>query len=334
MLLSNIHVMKLPIRANTRSNPNRHQLRSRVKVRTGVNKKFTDAHVFEKYDTMETHIKNADHVYDTQGPPHKVNSKIIETLSDDAMKAHSNLGILFVKAILAGVFIGLGGVLCSSVGGDVPELNISNPGLQRAVFGAIGFPLSIFLVTTFGATAMTGTVVMVSCAYLMNKLSFHDLLSTLTISWLGNLIGLVAIAGLANLGNMDATIPCVAISVHKLSASWWNVFFKGIGGGILVCSAIVQAYAARNGVEKLLGIWFCISTYVICGWEHGLANAFFFPSAIFTNTDIVTWNIFIHKNLIPATIGNILGGFLLACAITIIHINNRIKIKIPSITIS
>lgn len=333
MLLSNMRVIKLPIRMSTRTKPTRHQLRSQVKAHTGVNKEFTDAHTFEKYDVMEKHIKDADHVYDAQGPPHKVNSKIIETLSDDAIKAHSNLEILFVKAILAGVFIGLGGVLCSSVGGDVPGLNISNPGLQRALFGAIGFPLSIFLVTTLGATAMTGTVVMVSCAYLMNNLTLNELLSTLSVSWIGNLIGLVSIAGLANLGNMDAAIPCVAISVHKLSASWLNVFFKGIGGGILVCSAIVQAYAARNGVEKLLGIWFCISTYVICGWEHGLANAFFFPCAIFTNTDI-TWNIFINKNLIPATIGNIFGGFLLACAMTIIHINHRIKIKMPSITIS
>ena len=98
------------------------------------------------------------------GPPHRVTDKVVEALIGDGIKASQNLELTFKKAVLAGVFIGLGGVLCSSVGGDVPGLMDTNPGLQRAVFGALGFPVSIFLVTTLGAAAFTGTIVMVAAA--------------------------------------------------------------------------------------------------------------------------------------------------------------------------
>jgi formate/nitrite transporter FocA (FNT family) len=119
---------------------------------------------------------------------------------------------------------------------------------------------------------------------------------------------------------MDAVAPCVDIALHKASATFGEVFARGIGGGILICCAICQAYAAREGVSKILGIWFCISTYVMCGWEHGLANMFFFPCAIFGNPGgVMTWGTFIGTNLIPSTLGNIVGGCILGAILTIIH---------------
>lgn len=253
-------------------------------------------------------------------PPHRVTDIVIESLMIDAIKASKNLQALFVKAILAGIFIGLGGVLCSSVGGDVPSLMDNNPGLQRAIFGALGFPVSIFLVTTIGASAMTGTIVMCAAAVYERKLRTEDAIRVLSVAWIGNAIGLLSIAILAASGSMDAVKPCMEIALHKSVASFGEVFARGIGGGILICCAICQAYAAKDGVSKILGIWFCISTYVMCGWEHGLANLFFFPCALFGNpTGPMTWSIFINNNLIPSTLGNIVGGCLLGAILTIIH---------------
>ena len=254
------------------------------------------------------------------GPPHRVTDIVIEELMDDAIKASKNLQALFIKAILAGVFIGLGGVLCSSVGGDVPSLMNNNPGLQRAIFGALGFPVSIFLVTTIGASAMTGTIVMCAAAAYEKKMRIKDAIHVLSVAWVGNAIGLLLVAILAASGSMDAVGPCMEIALHKSVVSFGEVFARGIGGGILICCAICQAYAAKDGVSKILGIWFCISTYVMCGWEHGLANLFFFPCALFGNPGgPMTWGTFITTNLVPSTLGNIVGGCLLGAILTIIH---------------
>lgn len=256
--------------------------------------------------------------------PHKVNDDVIEKIINDAVLSSKNLSILFIKAILAGIFIGLGGVLCSSVGGDVPSLMTNNPGLQRAIFGALGFPVSIFLVTTLGASAMTGTIVMCAAAVYENKMKIQNAIQVLSVAWIGNALGLISIAILAASGSMDAVEPCMSIALHKAHATFGEVFARGIGGGILICSAICQAYAAKDGVSKILGIWFCISTYVMCGWEHGLANLFFFPCAILGNPGgPMTWNIFINYNLIPSTLGNILGGCILGAVLTIIHLKSK-----------
>lgn len=254
------------------------------------------------------------------GPPHRVTDDVLKALVGDGVKAAGNLELLFKKAVLAGIFIGLGGVLCSSVGGDVPGLMAENPGLQRAVFGALGFPVSIFLVTTLGASAFTGTIVMVAAALAAARMSYKDAYNVLGVAWAGNAVGLLSVAALAASGAMDAVVPCMAISVHKASATWAQTFFRGIGGGILICCAISQAYAARDGVSKLLGIWFCISTYVMCGWEHGLANLFFFPCALFGDASgAMSWGIFISRNLIPSTLGNLVGGVILGVILTMIH---------------
>jgi len=254
------------------------------------------------------------------GPPHRVTDQVLQALIGDGCKAATNLELLFKKAVLAGIFIGLGGVLCSSVGGDCPGLIGDNPGLQRAVFGALGFPVSIFLVTTLGAAAFTGTIVMVAAALACARMSYEDAANVLGVAWIGNAVGLLSVAALAASGAMDAVAPCMDISIHKAAASWGECFARGIGGGILICCAIAQAYAAREGVSKILGIWFCISTYVMCGWEHGLANLFFFPCALFGDpTGPMSWGIFITKNLIPSTLGNLVGGAILGAILSAIH---------------
>merc|ERR1712072_977521 len=86
-----------------------------------------------------------------------------------------------------------------------------------------------------------------------------------------------------------------------------GVLVRGIFGGWLIGLAVWTSVAAKDVKSKFVTIWLCISTYVICQYEHCLANIFFVPCAIFAGAPI-TWSTFIMANLIPSTIGNFLGG--------------------------
>lgn len=237
----------------------------------------------------------------------EVFAKLVDT---GVFRSKMPLVTVLLQSIMAGCFIGFGGILCSSVGGDVGLIAQQNPGLQRFLFGAIGFPLSIFLVTLTEMHAFTASLCLYTAAVFEGYTKKTRMTQVLTMTWIGNTAGLLLMAGLAVLGNMDCVKPCWEIAAHKLSASWWEIFFRGVGGGWLVCMAVVLATTANDVISKFIGIWMCISTYVICGWEHGLANIFFIPCAIMSGAPI-TWSAFMYDSLIPSTIGNTVGGIIM-----------------------
>ena len=92
-------------------------------------------------------------------------------------------------------------------------------------------------------------------------------------------------------------------------AGWWSAFMKGIACNLLVNVAILLAFSSKTMIGKFFGIWFPIMAFVSSGFEHSVANMYFIPVGIFCGAE-VTWGQFINWNLIPVTIGNIIGGFL------------------------
>jgi formate/nitrite transporter len=98
-----------------------------------------------------------------------------------------------------------------------------------------------------------------------------------------------------------------AIAEGKVNMSWMAVFWRGVGCNWLVCLAVWLAVASDDITGKIWGIWFPIMAFVALGFEHSIANMFFIPTGIFNGAN-VTWGQFIFNNLIPATIGNIVGG--------------------------
>merc|ERR1711982_164536 len=100
----------------------------------------------------------------------------------------------------------------------------------------------------------------------------------------------------------------MGIAQHKVGLSFVEILVRGILGGWLIGLAVWTSQAAEDVGSKFVTIWLCISTYVICQYEHCLANLFFVPCAIFAGAPI-TWEQFITRNLIPSTIGNFIGGF-------------------------
>jgi formate/nitrite transporter FocA (FNT family) len=141
------------------------------------------------------------------------------------------------------------------------------------------------------------------------SIKFETMFKNLMYAYLGNAIGLITIAWLANLGHLPAVPAAVLIAKHKVfDYSAGALLFRAVLGGWLIGLAVWTSQAAEEVSSKFVTIWLCISTYVMCQYEHCLANLFFVPCAIFAGAKI-TWGQFIMQNLIPTTIGNFIGGF-------------------------
>ena len=221
------------------------------------------------------------------------------------------LNKLFILALLAGFYIGIGGLLAITVGGGIPEIQASNPGLQKFIFGAV-FPLGLILVVVAGAELFTGNTALMVPGIIAKKLTYRDLFTNWVIVYLGNFLGSILLAYFfAYKTAVFSTAPwldhVINIGTKKVTADTSVIFIKAIACNWLVCLAIWLSIAAKNLSGKILGIWFPIMGFVAMGFEHCVANMFFIPTAIFYGAPI-SWTDFMLNNLIPATLGNIVGG--------------------------
>jgi formate transporter len=219
---------------------------------------------------------------------------------------------LFFRSLFAGLFVGFGGILTSSVGFDMNVQPWSpGNGLQRFFTGAVGFPLSILLISSTGCGAWTGDMLLVARALFSKskKTTLRDALRFGLLTWTGGLFGTMVMAALATGAALPACGPCIAIAEHKMSLNFLQTFLRGIGGGTLICLAIFLSKLNREMIGKLIGIWFPISTYVICDFEHVLATMFFLACAKFNGYSINLKQAL--QVLVPSTLGNIVGGGLL-----------------------
>lgn len=233
-------------------------------------------------------------------------------------KIGMEFGPLLTLSFLAGAFIAFGGLLAVIVGGGVPDIKLANPGLQKFIFGAV-FPVGLILVVVAGAELFTGNTACCVPAVLSRKASWSGLARNWTVSYVGNLIGSIFVVFfLAYMTGLFASDPWLlsitGIAEAKVSQGFWPLFFKGIGCNWLVCLAVWLAIASDDVASKILGVWFPIMAFVAIGFEHSVANMFFIPAGIMYGAS-VTWADFFIANLIPVTLGNIVGGALFVGAI-------------------
>lgn len=227
-------------------------------------------------------------------------------------------GPLLTLGFLAGAFIAFGGLLAIIVGGGLPGIQAENPGLQKLIFGSV-FPVGLVLVVVAGAELFTGNTACVIPALLSGKIRLTGFVSNWGLSYVGNFIGsifvvffLTYMTGL--LANDPWLSTTIGIAEAKVAQGFWPLFFKGIGCNWLVCLSVWLAIASDDVVSKVFGIWFPIMAFVAIGFEHCIANMFFIPAGIFYGAQ-VTWSQFFINNLIPVTLGNIIGGALFVGAI-------------------
>jgi len=221
---------------------------------------------------------------------------------------------IFALGILSGAHIGFGAYLMLSVGGACPGLAASNPGLQKIVAGAFGLPFGLMMTLVTGAELFTGNTALVTAALLEGKASLGELIKSWTVSYTGNFVGSLALAALvATAGTMVGGGAAVGAAVAKTSLSFKTALVRGILCNWLVCMAVWMASMAKDLPGKIVAIWFPISAFVALGLEHSVANMFIIPLGIMSGA-AVTWKDFLLKNLLPVTLGNIIGGAVLVAA--------------------
>lgn len=210
--------------------------------------------------------------------------------------------------ILAGVYIGFGALLMLSVGGACPGLAATNPGLKAIVSGVFGLPCGLLMVLLAGAELFTGNTALVTAALIERRATASQLLKSLSVSYLGNLVGSLALAALAfHAGMLGPEHAAAKAAVAKTSLAWVPAFVRGILCNWLVCMAIWLATAATTLPGKALAVMFPIPAFVAMGLEHSVANMFIIPAGILAGAP-VSWSAFFTANLLPVTLGNTVAG--------------------------
>jgi formate transporter len=249
-------------------------------------------------------------------------------------KAVMGLRNTFALSILAGAFIAMGAVYATTVtagvGGHIPF------GVARFLAGLV-FSLGLILVVVAGAELFTGNNLIVM-AWANRRITSWQVSRNWTIVYIGNLVGSIATAllmllsGQYEFGRGLVGIQVLNIALAKCQLGFVQAVALGIGCNALVCLAVWLCYSARSTTDRILAIIFPISAFVADGFEHCVANMYFIPIGLFvkgwapasfwatigkTPADFndLTWYNFLVWNLIPVTIGNIVGGAVLVALI-------------------
>ena len=252
---------------------------------------------------------------------------------------------VFMLSVLAGAFISLGAIFATTVGAGgmavastdgTIAFNTGLPyGLTRLLMGFV-FSLGLILVVVGGAELFTGNNLIVM-AWANGKVTGRALLRNWAIVYLGNFFGSIGTVILMfftrqyTFGANSVGITALKIGVAKVEFTFLQAIALGILCNALVCLAVWLTYSARSTLDKILAILFPITAFVAVGFEHSIANMYFIPYALFikdfdpnfvstvsdkvAHLDLLTWQAFLFSNLIPVTIGNIIGGAVLVAAI-------------------
>jgi formate/nitrite transporter len=245
-------------------------------------------------------------------------------------KAEAPLLATFTLAVLAGAFISLGSVFATTVAagasGVVPF------GIVRLLAGLV-FTLGLVLVIVGGAELFTGNNLIVM-AWAGRKVSSRGMLRNWGIVYAGNFVGAIGTAALVFISRQytfgGGSVGDVALgtAVAKVGYGFVQAIALGILCNALVCLAVWLTFSARSTIDKIAAIILPIAAFVAAGFEHSIANMYFVPIALFikafdpaftaaSGVDVssLTWASFLAANLLPVTLGNIIGGAVLVAAV-------------------
>ena len=233
-----------------------------------------------------------------------------------------------VLAILAGAFISFGAIFATTVTAD---LTLSHSFTK--LIGGLAFSLGLILVIVGGAELFTGNNLIVM-AWANKRIKTSQVLKNWSIVFFGNFVGAISIVVLMfysqqySSGTGGIGAKALSIAETKCSLGFIQAVVLGIFCNMLVCLAVWLCYSAKTTSGKILSILFPITAFVAAGFEHSIANMYFIPKALLIKSyatgefwaginsssemyENLTWSNFIVNNLIPVTIGNIIGGAVL-----------------------
>jgi formate/nitrite transporter len=250
-----------------------------------------------------------------------------QTVENACKKANTKVSRLLVLGILAGAFIGF-----AAQGSNAVIYNIPWAGVGKALAGAL-FTTGLMLVIVAGSELFTGNTLMVA-ALINKRITWGGLLKNWITVYAGNFIGAVLIAWFIYMsGQLDFSEGLlggftIKTAAYKISLSFTKAFIMGIMCNWLVTLAVWMAYGTKDMAGRLLAIFFPIWLFIASGFEHCVANMYYIPAGILAKSNphwvqqaisfgvtpekinSLTWPHFITHNLIPVTLGNIVGGVL------------------------
>lgn len=230
-----------------------------------------------------------------------------ETINAGIKKANLSSLQMILLGIFAGMFIGFGAHVDITV---IQTLGKFDVGVAKFL-GAAVFPVGLMLVLMAGAELFTGNNLM-TLALMDKKITVGQMLKNWSLVYIGNFIGsivLVLVISKTGLYKPESAIAMKAIGIAeaKVGLSFGAAFFRAILCNIIVVLAVWFATASKDIIGKIFAVWFPIMMFVASGFEHSIANMFFIPLGKLLGGSF-TWTQIWTANLIPVTLGNIIGG--------------------------
>lgn len=251
-----------------------------------------------------------------------------------------------ILSVLAGAFISFGAIFATTVSAGTMVISPADGaaafsatlpyGIVRLLTGVV-FSLGLILVVVAGAELFTGNNLIVM-AWASGKVRTHALLQNWVIVFAGNAIGALATAALMfcttqySFGDGSVGLAALKTANSKAALAFFPALTLGVMCNALVCLGVWMCYSARTTVGKIFAIVPPVSAFVAAGFEHSIANIYFIPMGLFikagasesfwssigkTPADFsaLTWDNFLIGNLLPVTIGNIIGGSVMVAAV-------------------
>ncbi len=256
-------------------------------------------------------------------------------------KAKLSFGRLMILGMLAGAFIAIGASSSSAA-----TYGIANTGLAKCLAGCI-FPVGLILVVMVGGELFTGDCLM-SFGVFDKRVKVLQFIRVLAVVFVCNLIGALIIVVLVNrcgqldYGNGALAAATIKTAYNKMNMSFIKAFTSGIMCNILVCLVVLLAGICQEGIGKIFACFFPIWAFVVGGYEHCVANMYYIPAGLLAKhgeayynaailagmtpeqLDSMTISSFLVNNLLPVTLGNIVGGIVfVALPLYLVHNNKK-----------
>ena len=220
---------------------------------------------------------------------------------------------MLILGAFAGMFIGFAGIASTT-----SSATIENASIARLVSACV-FPAGMAMVLIAGSELFTGNN-LIMIAFLEKKIRLMDMLKNWFFVYIGNFIGASFVAVLVVYGHTPGLYDgklaekMVVAAQTRVVQTFPEAFIRGILCNILVCIAVWAAFAAKKVSGKLLMSFWPVMLFVLCGFEHSIADMYFGVAGLLTAQEYgiaakgLTWGSFLFKNLLPVTLGNLVGG--------------------------
>lgn len=252
--------------------------------------------------------------------PKEIFEKVVEI---GKSKVNLKISKTIILSFLAGIYISIGGELYTMITQDIKI----GTGFSQFLGGSV-FSVGLMLVVLTGSELFTGNNLLI-IPFLNKSIKFIELIKNWIVVFIGNLFGsffyayLIYLSKIYQFNSYSWGIKALTIANNKVNLDFLEGFSKGILCNILVCLAVLMAIGSKTYISKIFSIYFPIMAFVASGFEHSVANMYFIPVGIFLKNDINLINLinfdisklnfknFLIINLIPVTLGNIIGGAII-----------------------